>query len=58
MWKCKRYECNYFEGCNPFGNAPTCRQMEMKLKRMVMIKELKSCDELKETHKFIARAKI
>lgn len=47
MWKCKKYKCQWYEGCNPFGNASICRYMEKRLKRMVMIKELKNCDEVR-----------
>ncbi len=50
-WKCKKYKCEWYEGTNPFGNAPVCRHMIMRLNRMVMIKELRNCDTLKEGSK-------
>ncbi len=48
VWKCKGNRCLWYEGSNPFGNAPICLYMEWKLKRMVMVKDLKDCESLKE----------
>ena len=45
--KCEEFGCPWYMSENPYGSAAVCRHMTMKLQRMVMVKELKTCDELK-----------
>ena len=45
--KCKEFKCPWYMSENPYGSAAVCRHMTMKLQRMVMVKELKTCDEVK-----------